>query len=211
MSDGFLDEEAEEEGEEGVIDVDATEVESVEEEGAGLIKPATDDLQQIKETYDEFQRIKSELLTSDDRESVSGNTFITKSGWRKIATAFNISVETVEEHREVTDGIVQWRVKAKATAPNGTSATGVGMTTSNESNFMSYIASVDDTDKGEFSDQDDVFVVDGAYRKLKDPKQVKEHDLFSTASTRAKNRAISDLVGGGEVSHEELEAEDFIG
>ncbi|MFA5271124.1 MAG: hypothetical protein WC412_02135 [Candidatus Omnitrophota bacterium] len=31
-----------------------------------------------------------------------------------------------------------------------------------------------------------------------------EHDVRSTAHTRAKNRAISDLVGGGEVSAEEI-------
>ena len=31
-----------------------------------------------------------------------------------------------------------------------------------------------------------------------------EHDVRSTAHTRAKNRAISDLVGGGEVSAEEV-------
>jgi hypothetical protein len=33
----------------------------------------------------------------------------------------------------------------------------------------------------------------------------KEHDIYSTAHTRAKNRAISDLVGGGEVSAEEID------
>lgn len=37
-----------------------------------------------------------------------------------------------------------------------------------------------------------------------------EHDVRSTAHTRAKNRAISDLVGGGEVSAEEMEAEVII-
>lgn len=35
-----------------------------------------------------------------------------------------------------------------------------------------------------------------------------EHDVKSTAHTRAKNRAISDMVAGGEVSAEEVEAED---
>lgn len=32
-----------------------------------------------------------------------------------------------------------------------------------------------------------------------------EHDIFATAHTRAKNRAISDMVGGGEVSAEEMQ------
>jgi hypothetical protein len=34
-----------------------------------------------------------------------------------------------------------------------------------------------------------------------------EHDVRATAYTRAANRAISDLVGGGEVSAEEIQAE----
>lgn len=34
-----------------------------------------------------------------------------------------------------------------------------------------------------------------------------DHDVRSTAHTRAKNRAISDLIGGGEVSAEEINVE----
>jgi hypothetical protein len=34
-----------------------------------------------------------------------------------------------------------------------------------------------------------------------------EHDILAIAHTRAKNRAISDLIGLGEVSAEELEAD----
>jgi hypothetical protein len=34
-----------------------------------------------------------------------------------------------------------------------------------------------------------------------------DHDVRATAHTRGKNRAIADLVGGGEVSAEELEGE----
>ena len=33
-----------------------------------------------------------------------------------------------------------------------------------------------------------------------------EHDVRATAHTRAKNRAIADLIGGGEVSAEEMDA-----
>lgn len=34
-----------------------------------------------------------------------------------------------------------------------------------------------------------------------------EHDAYAIAHTRAKNRAISDILGSGEVSAEEIEAE----
>lgn len=36
-----------------------------------------------------------------------------------------------------------------------------------------------------------------------------EHDVRSTGHTRAKNRAISDLIGGGEVSADEMESSTF--
>ncbi len=35
-----------------------------------------------------------------------------------------------------------------------------------------------------------------------------DHDSYATAHTRAKNRAISDLIGSGEVSAEEMAAQD---
>ncbi len=38
----------------------------------------------------------------------------------------------------------------------------------------------------------------------KQGRQFIEHNVFATAHTRAKNRAISDLIGGGEVSAEEV-------
>lgn len=34
-----------------------------------------------------------------------------------------------------------------------------------------------------------------------------DHDIYATAHTRAKNRAISDLIGVGETSAEEIESE----
>jgi len=45
-----------------------------------------------------------------------------------------------------------------------------------------------------------VGVCDSKERKYSHP----EHDVYATCHTRAKNRAISDLVGGGEVSFEEV-------
>lgn len=217
MSDSFLsDEEEESSGEGDVVDAEFEEVDSNTATSGGLIEPVTDDLQEIAKTYDAFEEVKSELLDPNaDMETIGGNPFITKSGWRKIATAFNISVETTEENRSQQNGIVQWRVKAKAIAPNNVSATGIGMAASNESNFMDFLTKDLDQTSVEVAenygeDVDDVLVVDDCYRALKDPKEVDEHDIFATAATRAKNRAISDLVGGGEVSAEELDADAFI-
>lgn len=56
----------------------------------------------------------------------------------------------------------------------------------------------------EFDDDPNIVKIDDAYRRIKPPKEVKEHDLITLAAIPAKNRAISDLIGGGEASAEEV-------
>lgn len=197
-----------------------------------LISPvasATD----IEEMYDRFEEIKSEIIGKEDRQKIGSNFFIKKSGWRKIATAFNISTEVVEEHSwttELDDGteIMKAQVEAKAEAPNGKSATALGLAGSNESNFTRILGTEDGTGSNQVSDiteagkkalkylptdtvpENTVFHESGKWRMIKRPSEIDEHNLKTLASTRAKNRAISDLVGGGEVSAEEMEASDFL-
>ncbi len=138
-----------------------------------MIRPlATPD--EALDAWQAFQSLKAKLITADDTQHVSGKDRITKSGWRKIAAAFGIDTELVQEARfpkENGSGFVVECV-VRAIAPNGRHADGVG--------------SFDSTE-----------------RRMAHP----EHDVRATAFTRACNRAISDLVGGGEVSAEELKAE----
>lgn len=214
-SDGFLDDvDDDEDDENDVIESDIGVVEESDdldgidtpEHTNTLLRPASEDLQEIKQVYDQFETMKTELLTKDDMQDISGNMFITKSGWRKIATAFNITVESTSEQKVVEDGVVRWKIKARAVAPNGKVATGLGMAGSNESNFMERA----DDQNADYSNQPDMLHVDGQWRRLKDPREINEHNLYATAETRAKNRAISDLVGGGQVSAEELTADHYL-
>lgn len=154
------------------------------------------------EMYEQYEQLKADLLDSDDYQN--GN-FIKKSGWRKIATAFNVDVDVAETEREQANGVIRYRVEAVATAPNGKTARALGMAESSESNFMDTV-DYDDVQgrEDELADESDVFKVDGKYRRLRDPRAVKEHNVLTLAATRGKNRAISDLVGGGEVSAEEV-------
>lgn len=175
-----------------------------------LVKPAAD-VDDVVEVYDQFEQMKSDLLDDGDTTKISGNIHINKSGWRKYATAFNLSVKVVSEERVVDDGIVRWKIRAEATAPNGKSATGEAIAASNESNYMERLGdnrnsmpSLPDVD------EEDILWIDGAWRRLKPPREVNEHNIYATAATRAKNRAISDCVGGGEVSAEEITAEDVL-
>lgn len=220
---GDLKDEAEEEEEEDVVDVEPQEKETE-------VQPATPDPDntliepvgepsEVAAMYEQFEEMKTTVLDMEkDTQKISGNRFVKKSGWRKLATAFNLTVETTEESRDLVDGVVVYTVKARAVAPNGKASSGVAKCASNEATHMEYLGDNEKQamkkleERGESTDnRDDVFVVDGAYRRLKPPREVNEHDIYATAATRAKNRAISDCVGGGEVSAEEITKEDVLG
>lgn len=196
-----------------VVEEDSTANEIKPAESNTLIQPASD-AESVAALYEKFEEMKGEILDfSTDIQEISGNNHINKSGWRKIATAFNLSVETVEESRDVVDGVVVYTVKARAVAPNGKSATGVAKCASNESNHMETLGDSENavekaTDKA-VSDSD-VLKIDGKWRRLLEPKEVNDHNIYATAATRAKNRAISDCVGGGEVSAEEISKDDVL-
>lgn len=100
---------------------------------------------------------------------------VKKSGWRKLATPFNLSDDIVKEVPIKDNGRIKgWRLTVKITAPNGRTSIGVGACTEDERRFAHT-----------------------------------EHDTYATAHTRAKNRAISDMIAGGEVSAEEIQAMDY--
>jgi len=123
-----------------------------------------------------FQELKSKLLDENDVVQIEGKKYIKRSGWRKIALAFNISTEIVEVSREEKDGKYIVRVKARAIAPNGRVSEEIGVCDSSEFESGRLKASI--------------------------------HNIETKATTRALNRAISDLVGGGEVSAEEIITDD---
>ncbi len=125
-----------------------------------------------------YQELLPKLLVDSDYQAADGKRFVKKSGWRKIARAFGLSVEIRSQHVERDgDGVpVRANVVARAVhAPTGQFSDGDGGCSTAESRFAKA--------KG---------------------RQKLENDLLATATTRAKNRAISDLVGMGDVSAEEV-------
>lgn len=173
----------------------------------GLIQPV--DIDRVVSLYEQFDELKSRLLNNEDLTKIGQNVHVNKSGWRKIATAFNVSVETSEVEVIVEDGVVKARVRALASVPSGKRSSAWGVCASNESNHMEKLTDNKNADVDEFMGGRDgeALWVDNSWRRLKPPKEVNEHNLVATAETRAKNRAISDLVGGGEVSAEEMGAD----
>lgn len=207
------DEEEEESKEVEVLDEGESESISAPVPGAEntLVSPV-DDIDRVVDLYDQFEEIKEKLLDKEDTTIIQGRPHVNKSGWRKIATAFNLSVEIVEQELWIEDDIVKARVKARATAPNGKVSTEISMCASNETTHMEKIAdgSASYDDAMDLVDREiiDLVKVDNAWRAILVPHEVNEHNIIATAATRAKNRAISDCVGGGEVSSEEISAED---
>jgi hypothetical protein len=141
------------------------------------------DPEQVVEGMRQYQQLLRDLLEPSDwqTEDKEGRPlerpFLKKSGWRKIARAFNLSFERVrsEVERDEHGNPIRAEVWIRAVAPNGQYGDGDGYCSSEEKRFQG-----------------------------RRGKQKLENDLRTTATTRAKNRAIADLVGMGEVSAEEI-------
>lgn len=140
--------------------------------------------------WKEFQELKKAILTKDDICDIGGRCYVRKSGLRKIKTCFNISLHVVDDRRRELDcGEFEYIIRAKATAPNGTSVEAIGSCNSTEPFGL--------RQKRSAAKQSNVQL-----------EQVRPEDVAyairSMAQTRAFNRCIADLIGGGEPSAEEI-------
>ena len=136
---------------------------------SGVVSP---DVEGTVNALKKFLELKEEVLQENDTVMISGKKYIKRSGWRKIALAFNVSTEIISVERDYGSDLKICHVKARAIAPNG--------------RVSEEIASCDST---EFTGNIKFTI----------------HNVETKAATRAINRAISNLVGGGEVSAEEIE------
>lgn len=149
--------------------------------GGELVKPVA----QIKETLEVFRAFedaKRTLLTKNDVQKIGPKGFIKKSGWRKISVFFGLSLQKLGEREIVSEGLRVYEMEYRAIAPGGQFHDGTGYASWSEAGPS------------------------GRAKKSPEEAAKLEHDVRATAETRAKNRAISDLVGGGEVSAEEMKA-----
>ena len=137
-----------------------------------------------------YQELVKALLEPSDYQKINGVPKKKKSAWRKLATAFNISDDIVEKEiiREEDHQIISAWFVVKATLPNGRYGIGVG-----DCSIFDKINKKDTEMPSNF--------------ELRKRFNNAEHDVLTTAHTRAKSRAISDLVGGGEVSAEEMSSQ----
>lgn len=151
----------------------------------------TVDVEAAKDFMVNYQDLVEALLDKSDYQPIRTQEGIKKSkkksAWRKLATAFNISDDVVEKEiiRDECHRIISARFEVMATLPNGRHGVGTG-----SCSIFDKISKKDNKEPTPF--------------ELRQRFTNAEHDVISTAHTRAKSRAISDLIGAGEVSAEEL-------
>lgn len=136
------------------------------------------DIPRLAEAFKKFQQFKEQLLSKEhDIVEIQGRPYLRKSAWRKWALACGVSDELLKIEREPATG----------KDPDG--------------NFYYRVhVRAFHLPTGRSAEGTAV-----ASRAEKKSWAHEEHDILALAETRAKNRAISDLVGGGEVSVEEIE------
>lgn len=151
----------------------------------------TVDVDAAKDFMNNYQELVEALLDKSDYQPIKTQEGIKnskkKSAWRKLATAFNISDDVIEKEiiHDECHRIISARYEVKATLPNGRHGVGTG-----SASIYDKITKKDTVEPTPF--------------ELRQRFTNAEHDITSTAHTRAKSRAISDLIGAGEVSAEEL-------
>lgn len=146
--------------------------------------------------------------------TLDGKPFRKKGYWRALAVAFNLKVEVAEERREIAEQFDDGRdnfgyvVSYRATAPNGRAITGDGSCFAVEKARRFKCPHPHPKGwkgKTEHWPHDSCPDFDPAFQWRSLPAQATEHNIRSHAHTRAFNRAVSNLVGFGEVSAEEVE------
>jgi len=151
------------------VDVETGELVEYRPQPSPIVRAAAGD---VAEAFAEYQRIQKTLDAQlpDCILEIQGRQFRKKNYWRAIATAFNLTVEPIEERREQDGDDWGYVVTYRATAPNGRSTVGDGACMASE----------------------------------KRGPQGTLHNVRSHAHTRGFNRAVSNLVGFGEVSADEI-------
>lgn len=169
-----------------------------------IVMPAVSGKEAL-EAWKQYQDLKESIVDKEvDVQRIGDKDFLKKSYWRKVATFFNLSTEVVKEKNEKVGKTFVWHFTIKAIAPNGRYSIGVGSCDAFEKAVLKdgkYMAKGKVTKWGRTS-AGKPFPEEFEYVEAV-PNSI--HNIRSTAETRAYNRAVSNLVGGGEVSAEEVD------
>jgi len=149
---------------------------------SAVAKPSAKTAKAALETYLQIQKVFDQQMPEAIME-IKGKRFRKKSYWRAIATAFRVEARLISEERVEHDGDWGYTATYRAVTADGRQCDGDGACMASEK-------------------------VD---RDGKPTVMQTIHNVRAHAHTRAKNRAIADLVGFGEVSADELGPDAFGG
>lgn len=142
----------------------------------------------IKDAIDQFnlyQQMKQAIGQSEDFQKIGDKHHPKKSFVRKVQRFFNLSCEITQDEplKDSEGNIIAWLAKAKAI----------------------HLAT------GAYQEADGSCGFDEKVDKYGNPNKRQQtiHNIRAHAVTRAKNRAILDLVGFGEVSAEEINESEY--
>lgn len=146
--------------------------------------------------FQEYQRLTEALLVEEDYQTIGNKKHPKKSAWRKLSTAFGVDCELVDNRifRNDLGQVQSAEFVYRAIAPNGRRMDGWGSCNIKEK------CCVQPCKKASWNNHTCCTPDCTGAVHFSHPN----HDIPATAETRAKNRAISDLIGKGEVSAEEI-------
>jgi hypothetical protein len=154
---------------------------------------------QAVEEWDRYQELTKRLLNESDYQTIGKRKFKKKSAWRKYAKAFNISCEVLtQEVQRTEDGYPLFaRVVVRATEPSGRWQ---------DADHECHVSEKCCPAALKANCSKESWRTHTCCKPGCDGRLHFSHpgDLPAIAFTRAKNRAISDLIGAGEVSAEEM-------
>lgn len=159
---------------------------------------------QVVQAQQQYRELCRALLDDSDYQQIGDKKFRNKSGWRKLAVAFNVSDELVskEIHRDGRGKVVSAEFVVRATAPNGRFMDGYGACDINDRccDPVTCRLKTHWEDSGRPTGHTHCAADCDGRHAFSNPS----HDVPTTAMTRATNRAFADLFGMGEVSAEEI-------
>src|SRR5882762_6093980 len=72
------------------------------------------DIVSAKRLWDQFQEFKTAIIEAGDFDKIGDKKDLNRSGWMKLAAAFAVSIEQLEESHEVVDGDPYWQFRVRA-------------------------------------------------------------------------------------------------
>ncbi len=175
-----------------IVPSESSMVPAVQTQNTAIAKPAMS-TKEAMAAIKAYQELKEAIKQPSDVQIINDKEYLKKPYWRRVATFFNLTDEVISEKKETYayyygDGksypMFEWLVTVRATHGNGRYAEGTASCSLEEQ-----------------------WTPDPS-KDVNNPPPKVRHNIKAIAHTRAKNRAISDLVGGGEVSAEEMSGEE---